>query len=104
MNKQIEVSQKGLTRHSILCIVEEIGPNGASTQIIKSVLAKNGVDISNDKLLKELKYLENKDLIGIKKVENAILKIDRTVVYITAKGQDLLDGFIKEDGIEVGDY
>lgn len=60
--------------------------------------------MSNDKLIKELKYLENKDLIGIKKVENTILKIDRTVVYITAKGQDLLDGFIKEDGIEVGDY
>ncbi len=103
MNKQIEVSEKELTRQSILCILEEIGPNGASTKILKSVLSKNGVEVSTEQLQKEIKYLENKGLINVKRIENKVLNIDRTVAFLSAKGQDLLDGFIKEDGIEVGE-
>lgn len=103
MNKQIEVSKKELTRHYILCTLEEAGPDGISTKIVKSILSKNGVDISNDQLDKEIGYLTNKGLTHVKKLENKALNINRSIVSITALGQDFLDGLVLEKGIEVGE-
>lgn len=101
--KMIELAKKELTRNYILSIAEQCAGEGASTNIIKSVLKKNGVTVTDEELGREIKYLEGKRLVSVKHIENKVLKIKRDVISITSEGMDVLDGTSTITGIEAGE-
>lgn len=103
MNKMIELAEKEIVRNYILTIAEQCIEEGASSKLIKSIIAKNGIELTEEQLAREIKYLENKSLIEVKRIENKVLNIKRDIIRITSSGMDVLDGTSTETGIEVGD-
>jgi len=104
MSRLLKVSNEKILRGLILEICEQSGATGASIELIQVALKYHIQSITKEEVLNTCKYLEGKNLITMNHTENERLKISRDIVYLSSKGQDLLDGTITVDGIQlVGD-
>jgi len=102
MGSLIDVTQKQILRGYALKISDMAEPLGASIEVIRGTLKKEGFgEYSKNDILEAGEYLQKKGLIEIKRIKNEVLKIERYIFKVTAKGTDLLEGTIIEDGIEL---
>lgn len=101
MGDLIGIVEKQLIRKAVLEICDQAGDNGASMQLIQSAVRKTGMEISEKDAEQATYYLEDKQLLKVKNVDNKVLGIHRTIAFITAKGMDLLEGTITVEGMEV---
>ncbi|MBQ8982696.1 MAG: hypothetical protein IJ079_03830 [Lachnospiraceae bacterium] len=103
MSKLTEVAERQIIRKEILDILAETDQEGASTKVLKLALSKQGHELTDLTLNLELKYLQGKNLVQLDQVSNPALGIHRTIVHITSRGIDVLEGTIQVEGIEVGE-
>lgn len=101
MSKVIEVAERQILRKEILQILAETDEQGATPQVIRLVLGKQGQSVSDVAIGLELKYLAGKGLVETQVIANKALGLRREVAHITSKGIDLLEGTVQVEGIEV---
>lgn len=102
MSKLLDVSEKHVLRGYCLKICEQAEPLGAGTEVIYSALKKSGYsDYEKADIEEACSYLEKKGFVQLEHVKNDVLKIKRCIAHITAKGTDLLEGTITEEGVEL---
>ncbi|MGL4790983.1 MAG: hypothetical protein ACRCW1_06180 [Anaerotignaceae bacterium] len=102
MSNILEITEKQLLRGYVLKIAEQAQPFGAGVEIIHSTLTKKGFQYSKKNIVEACNYLQQKGLVDFKEVKNDVLGIQRSIAKINAKGIDLLEGTIVEEGIEIG--
>lgn len=101
MSKLLDVTEKQVLRGYCLKICEQAEPLGAGTEVIQAALKKNGFkEYSREDIEEACDYLEKKNLVKLEHIKNDVLKIQRCIARITAKGTDLLEGTVAEEGIE----
>ena len=66
------------------------------------VLKKYNSPFSQQDILEACNYLQDKGLVSLKHVRSDELEMERDLAYITAKGIDVMEGTIIEDGIILG--
>lgn len=102
MDRLLSVTQKQVLRGYVLKIADQAEPLGAGIEVIHGALKKEGfTEYSRADIAEAGNYLKKKDLVTLNNVKNDVLHIQRCVVKITAKGTDLLEGTITEEGIEL---
>lgn len=102
MSNLIDLATKEIIRAEILEICQQSIPVGADERVIRSILRKNGHELTEGEVLAEIYYLESKGMLLVNRVENKTLNIQRSIALITGKGIDFLDGTYQESGIEAG--
>lgn len=93
MNSQQQRELRGF----LLRVCDVAHPDGCSEQVIVSSLAGVGISVSQVVLRSHLSYLEEKGYLRQEEIRDRASGLGRTVWYISAKGQDLLDGHIPDD-------
>lgn len=102
MDRLLDVTQKQVLRGYVLRIADQAEPLGAGIEVIHGALKKEGfAEYSKDNIKDASIYLEKKGLVSLTNIKNEVLHIERCVVKITAKGIDIMEGTITEDGIEL---
>lgn len=99
MSSMVNLAQKEVVRNEILEMAQQSEPVGASLQVLRAGLRKIGIDIGEQELQQQVGYLEGKNLLGVERLKNARLGIDRTIVHITSAGTDVLEGNADAVGI-----
>ncbi|TEB09316.1 hypothetical protein [Pelotomaculum propionicicum] len=84
-------------RGFILSICMHNYPHGCSEKLIATTVGENQFDSSPALLRGHIEYLLEKGYVRTEVAEAKHLGISRTLVYITAKGIDLLEGNIQPD-------
>lgn len=84
-------------RGFILTMCKHNYPHGCSEKLILTTLGENQFASSPALLRAHIEYLEEKGYVRIEDVQAHGLGISRTLVFITAKGIDLLEGSIPQD-------
>ena len=97
--KTLDVLEKQFLRGRVLHICEKAQPCGAGIEVIEAALKKEKYYYDRQDIIEACYYLEQKQLIHIKKVKNVVLEIERNISMITAKGIDFLEGSVAEEGI-----
>lgn len=91
------VNQSRELRGFVLDMCKVNYPHGCSEQLIVTTAKQNQFDVSTGLVAGHIEYLEEKGYVRVDEIKNERLKINRKMVYITAKGIDLLEGNIPED-------
>ena len=55
-------------------------------------MKKTGYELTEEEVLRQICYLQEKGLVRTEEVKNPRLGIRRTIAYITAAGTDYLEG------------
>lgn len=84
-------------RGFILTMCKNNYPHGCSDKLIATTVGENQFASSPAQIRAHLEYLEEKGYVRIEEVHAARLGVSRVLVYITAKGIDLLEGNIPPD-------
>lgn len=82
-------------RGFILNMLQINYPNGCSEKLIEITLNENQFSISPSVIKTHIEYLEEKGYVRVEEVRS--MGVVRTVVYLTAKGIDLMERSIPED-------
>lgn len=93
----IEAERHNRVRVLILKILAPQHPNKVDAVLIRRLLADFGVPISEHSLKSYLAYLEERGCVAVTEKRDFGI----TMVSITAKGLDILDGRVVEQGIEL---
>lgn len=101
MSKLTEAMGRQVLRGYILYICEKAEPSGAGLEVISGAIKKEGLHYSREDIQEACAYLESKGLIQVTEVSSQVLGISRHIAKITARGIDLLEGTIEEQGIEL---
>ena len=102
MSKLLDVTEKQILRGCCLKICEQAEPLGAGTEVIYAAFKKSGYSgYGKEDITEACEYLERKGLVKLEHIKNDILGIYRCIAHITAKGTDLLEGTIAEEGVEI---
>lgn len=91
MSKMINLAEKEIARKEILLLCQEADEVGCSKEVLKTALGKCGLNPELNVDM-EIRYLEEKGLLRVNRVENKRLGIRREIVFLTAQGMDYLDG------------
>lgn len=94
---KIEAERHNRIRVLVLKILAPQHPNRVDAVLIRRLLADFGFPISEHSLKSYLAYLNERGCVAIEEKP----QYDITLVSITAKGLDILDGRIAEQGIEL---
>lgn len=92
MSKIMDVAEKEIIRQEILQMCQMAAPEGASEKVIRAALRKSGYALTEEDVMRQVDYLEGKELVASQKVENRALGIKRMVIRITPDGADYLEG------------
>lgn len=84
-------------RGFILTMCRHNYPHGCSDRLIAVTLGENQFSSSPALLRAHLEYLEEKGYVRLEEIRDSHLGVSRVLVYITAKGIDLLEGSIPPD-------
>ncbi|AEG60029.1 hypothetical protein [Desulforamulus ruminis] len=84
-------------RGFILTMCKNNYPHGCSEKLIQIAVGENQFTSSPALIHAHLEYLEEKGYVRLEELQAKGLGISRKVVYITAKGIDLLEGSIALD-------
>lgn len=94
----IEAERHNRIRVLILKVLAPQHPNAVDAVLIRRLLADFGYPISEHSLKSYLAYLQERGCVTLAEKRDFGI----TMVSITAKGLDILDGRITEQGIELG--
>lgn len=84
-------------RGFILSMCKVNYPHGCSEQLVQVAVSENDFSASPALLAGYIEYLEEKGYVRVEEARNDRLGIYRRVIFITAKGIDLLEGNIPPD-------
>lgn len=99
MSSMINMAEKEIIRNELLKMCDMAGSDGASVQLLRAGLKKMGISLKLEETEKQVRYLEDKQLVKLERVDNERLDIHRTIVKITAQGMDVLEGNAEASGI-----
>lgn len=100
MSKLLDTAGKQVLRGYCLKICEQAEPLGAGTEVICATLKNYGFGYEREDVEEACEYLERKGLVRIERVTNDVLGIRRSIAHITARGCDVLEGYIQAEGVE----
>ena len=92
MSNLLDTSEKEVIRQEILSTCSMAAPGGADTKVLRSTVKHLGYELTEEEVLKQVDYLQQKGLVSTREIGNIRLGICRTVVSITALGTDYLEG------------
>lgn len=97
-----EVIRREMLEALSLADTDGVG-GGCGERVLRAVLKKEGYELSEEEILRQISYLEEKGLVRTRKVKNADVRLRRTIAYITAAGTDYLEGNGREiPGVDEG--
>ncbi len=99
MSSMMNAVEKEIIRNELLKMCDMAGSDGASEQLLRAGLKKLGISQKPEEIEKQIRYLEEKQLVTLKRLDNERLDIHRIVVRITALGMDVLEGNAEVTGI-----
>jgi hypothetical protein len=99
--KMIEIAKTQELRGYVLQIAFEARPCGAGIQLIEIMLRQLKLSANKDNIINAASYLEEKGLVRIDNVKNDAKSISRSIVHITPKGIDVLEGTEEASGIQL---
>lgn len=88
----IQTAEKEAIRQEILEMLSMSGADGAGEKVLRAALKKTGYELTEEEVLRQICYLQEKGLVRAVEVKNPRLGIRRTIAYITAAGTDYLEG------------
>lgn len=92
MSDLINTAEKETIRREIMELCGQAAPYGAGLPVLKAALRKCGHDLTDGELMRQVDYLEGKQLVKKDVVENRRLGINRCIVSLTPAGTDYLEG------------
>ncbi len=93
----MKISEAKELRGFILSMCKVNYPHGCSEQLVQITVSENDFAASPALLAGHFEYLEEKGYVRVEEARNDKLGISRRMIYITAKGIDLLEGNIPPD-------
>ena len=91
MSDLIKTAEKEVLRKEILGLCYKAAPAGCSMDVLAAAFAHSGTG-DKEEIARQVDYLEAKQLVSAQTVGNKQLGISRTIVKLTAKGTDYMEG------------
>lgn len=91
MSDLLRTAEKEILRKEILNLCYQAGSVGCSTDVLAAAFAHSGA-CSREEIVRQVDYLEAKELVTAQDVGNARLGISKKVVKLTAGGIDYIEG------------
>lgn len=101
MRNLIETVTNKQARGYILKVCKISYPQPIGSNVIDVCLVDAGMGVSGTQLDGYLKYLHDRGYVTLKAAGLSVLGTSMTLVELTAKGIDLLEGTINDAGVDV---